>query len=109
MTEHEKRMIEEYIPSPPDKALEWEEFYVMDVWDRVQKGCANQIGFDRYGNEIRQIVNGRGIINAISTDNCGWTRMKDLYDNKEDCKNQTHFSYDNWQELRELQEKENEH
>ena len=33
-------------------------------------------------------------------------RMGDLYDNKEDCRNQTHGWCDDWERLREIQQRE---
>lgn len=36
----------------------------------------------------------------------GWYFMGALYDNKEDCRNNTHPWYNYWERLRELQQKE---
>lgn len=107
MTDYEKKLIEAYIPSPRDKTLQDDEFYVMDCHDRVVKGSGYDLAFDLAdGTEKIRLINGRGVIHSAMGDELDFVRINHLYDNKEDCKNQTHFAYPEWQKLRELQEDE---
>ena len=105
MTEREKQLIEAYIPSPKDTSLGVFEYYAQDSSGRVQKV------------EIVDILPYRettyyGIVQVNTRKHIkGWREyeafaMGDLYDNKEDCKNDTHLGYDYWENLRKIQERE---
>ena len=112
MTDRERLMIQEYLPNPPDPTLGFEEFYyrqstmkgeqVIKVQVRAifpaEEGLEYEI-FQIYGNDLRWVDVGWGNRNR----GC---RRSELYDNKEDCRNQTHSWFDNWEALRELQQKE---
>lgn len=106
MTDREKRLIEEYIPSPRDQELGLFQYYVQDLSDRVQKV------------EITNIcpwLDAETTYNVVQVDTRkrvkGWRKcetfaMSDLYDNKQDCRNRTHSCYSYWERLREIQQKE---
>lgn len=108
MTERQKQMIEAYLPSPPDPELGFNEYYIRDAYDRIQKVYIQEINPDLrsdcilYG--VRYCSNGNRFGGAYN--DYGTTHKWDLYDNKEDCRNATHVCYDNWEDMRELQRKE---
>lgn len=108
MTERQKQMIEAYLPSPPDPELGFNEYYIRDAYDKIQKVYIQNINPDLrndctlYG--VRYCSNGNRFGGAYN--DYGTTHKWDLYDNKEDCRNATHVCYDDWEDLRELQRKE---
>ena len=109
MTDRVKQLIEYYIPGEPDQSLDVNEYFylqytmgqarvirvfALDVFplhDGIEYGIYQQKGtrlvrIDAgYGSPFRGV------------------RMCDLYDNREDCKNQTHMCEHNWERLREIQ------
>lgn len=110
MDERTRKMIEYYIPGERDESLEDGEYYfkqctsagdrILRVWaldvlpheDETEYGLYREIGgrfqpFDGRGDRDRN----RGV------------RMSQLYDNKEDCRNDTHMLFDGWEELRRIQ------
>ena len=109
MTEREKQMIEAYIPSPPDPTLRDQEYYfkqngrvirvfaldVLPLHDGTEYGL-----YQERGTGLRW-VDGYGL-----GDRMRGARRHDLYDNKEDCRNDTHMVYDDWEYLREAQKRE---
>lgn len=105
MTEREKQLIEAYIPSPKDTSLGVFEYYAQDSSGRVQRVEIVEILPYRETTyySIVQVKTRKRIR--------GWREyeafaMGDLYDNKEDCKNDTHLGYDYWENLRKIQERE---
>lgn len=110
MTDRQRQMIEGYIPGEPDPTLEWGEYYMLDSADRVIRVRATDISWSNDGQEIRRPIrpNGTGVFNAPGgvTGMDGWVFMSFLYDNKEDCKHNTHAWYHDWEDLRLLQQKE---
>ena len=102
MTEREKQLIEAYIPSPRDKTLDFDEYYIEDKNGRIVKGWLSEIGATN-GHTVYRLRNNKGIIYGYYSDEQGYARMCHLYDNKEDCKKSTHYLYDNWEQLRDLQ------
>ena len=109
MTDRERLMIQEYLPNPPDPTLDVEEFYFLQN-NRVIRvyalDCLPHKHDTCYGIYKKQ---GGHLVHV----NDGWddtgfhgVYRHELYDNKEDCKNQTHSWCDNWEYLRELQQKE---
>lgn len=109
MTDHERKMIEAYIPHEPDPDLEDGEYYVMDTGGRVQKVRVTDILPGRLGEEetygVVQVSSGRRI-DAGYGDFLKGFPLSDLYDNKQDCKDHTHGCYSGWEYLRKLQEEE---
>lgn len=106
MTEREKELIEAYIPSPRDTALGDFQYYAQDLSGRIQKV------------EITDIcprANEETVYRVVQADTRkrvkGWREydgfaMSDLYDNKQDCKDETHLGYSYWEHLREIQQRE---
>ncbi len=109
MTDREKELIAFYLPSPPDPTLDFMDFYMRDSTDRVIRVHATDIGMDDEG-EYRRVwrSNGTGVFNAPGEVSRlpGWYYAWALYDNKQDCKDNTHCLYNRWEYLRELQQKE---
>lgn len=113
MTERQRQMIAAYIPSDPDPELGFAEYYMTDAADRVIRVSASRIAYNADDErEIRQVFTvskrphpvfgGRG----ECARNPGWYYLRALYDNKQDCRDDTHWMYDNWERLRDLQWKE---
>ncbi len=107
MTDYEKKMVEGYIPSPPDPTLEAGEYYILDDYDRVQKVFIRDINPDMRNDRtvygVRYCSTGNRYNGGYGY---GHTPMSSLYDNKQDCRDQTHMMYDYWEHLRELVKKE---
>lgn len=106
MTEREKQLIEAYIPSPRDTALDDFQYYAEDMAGRIQKVEIT---------DILPLADGNAVYLVVQADTRkrvkGWRDydgfgMSDLYDNKQDLKNGTHLMYSDWEELREIQRKE---
>lgn len=110
MTDRERQLIEAYIPSPPDPELEFGEYYLLYYGkngERVRKVYATGIFPHEEGTEY-DVYDCRTKARVDSGWNDrfrGW-RMRDLYDNKTDCKDQSHYMYDAWEDLRKIQKKE---
>ena len=112
MTDRQRKMIEGYIPTPPDPELEQGfEYYMLDSADRVIKVRIVSIA-SHDERDIYRVIreNGQGVYNASGMAGFGfyegWYYKSALYDNKTDCRNQEHLMYDGWEQLRELQRKE---
>lgn len=113
MDDRIRRMIEAYIPSPPDPTLDTGEYYYCRETaggDRIIRVFALDILPHRDGVEygIYQLrglrmcrVDARG-----DGDRNRGVPMSALYDNYQDCKDQTHYMYDRWELLRERQREE---
>lgn len=104
--EQTRKKIEAYIPSPRDKALTpWCDYYVNQS-GRVKLGHVREINMADDGEDLIGLVDDRGrrIIGLWEFDSF---RRNELYDNKEDCRNQTHGAFCDWEQLREMQEAEN--
>lgn len=106
MTEKEKELIEDYIPNKRDESLEEDEYYVLTANDTVQKGIVRDIAFNARGEDIFRLWNSRGVVHSWASDNMGYVTKRHMYDNKQDCKDNTHFAYDDWEKLREIQKQE---
>lgn len=114
MTDRQRQMIAAYIPSEPDPELDFAEYYMTDSADRVIRVCAASIAYSDDDREIRQVFTvskrprsvfgGRG----ECARNPGWYYLRALYDNKQDCRDDTHWMYDEWERLRALQREEDE-
>lgn len=114
MTERQKQLIEGYIPNPRDRSLENGEYYLLYYGrggERIRKVYIREI---LPHSEGYSSWNEYGVYDSKTNAriDSGWNspfrghKMADLYDNKEDCKNQTHVMYDGWEELRKIQERE---
>lgn len=105
MTEKEKELIEYYIPNPRDESLEDDEYYVLTENETIRKGAVRELAINGNGEKTFRLWNGRGIVHCWARDNMGYVTKRHMYDNKQDCKDQTHFSYDDWEDLREIQQR----
>lgn len=112
MDERTKRMIAEYIPGPPDPTLEPNEFYYKQETiggERIIRVFAldvlpheNDVEYGIYqqkGGRLVRVDSGCG--NPFRG-----VKRGALYDNKQDCRDQTHWFYDHWEALREAQRRE---
>lgn len=106
MTEREKQLIEAYIPSPRDTTLGEFQYYVKDSSGRIQKVEIT---------DIYSCADGETLYRVVQADTRrqvkGWRKydgyaMSELYDNKQDCKDEIHIGYSCWEQLREIQQKE---
>lgn len=109
--ERTRKMIEAYLPNPPDPSLEFGEYYylqegsasrvirvyaldIMDYRDGTEYGI-----YKKHGNNLVRVDAGYG-------DLYRGVRKSALYDNKEDCRNREHSLYDGWEHLRKIQREE---
>lgn len=107
MTDRQKQLIAAYLPHPRDPELGFNEYYVRDTADRIRKveireifPCDDEIAYGVY-----EVSSGRRIDAGYGSPWVGFRKYA-LYDNKEDCKDQTHLLYNEWEELRKIQEEE---
>lgn len=112
--ERTRRMIEEYLPSPPDRSLGFMEYYYRQCTmggERVIRVTVKNIFPSEQDDGLEYDIYQKKGSDYVRIDS-GWNnpfrgvRMSDLYDNKEDCRNQTHPWADNWEELRQMQQEE---
>lgn len=107
MTERERQMIEAYLPHLPDPTLDDGEYYfkletsggpriikvypldILPYHDGIEYGL-----WQRRGNTLHW-VDGRG-----TGERDRGVRFANLYDNRQDCIDQTHWWYDGWEQLR---------
>lgn len=103
--EKTRKQIEAYIPSPRDKALGFNEYYVNQN-GRVKRGHVCELFETDDGDDLLGLVDDRGrqIHGLWEFDSF---RRCELYDNEADCRNQTHGAYDGWEQLRRMQEEDN--
>ena len=112
MTDHEREQIAYYLPHEADPGLDSGEYYYLQYTagkERVIHVYALDILPLHDGTEygIYQQRGGRlQWIDAGWGDSTRGVRMGDLYDNKEDCRAQTHGGVSWWPELREKQKAE---
>ena len=112
--ERTRQMIEDQLPSPPDPDLGMEEFYYLQSTMKGEQVIKVQVRsvfpgsmheemeygiFQVWGNGLRWVDVGWGDPNR------GCHRSH-LYDNREDCKNQTHYWNSRWEQLRKIQKEE---
>ena len=109
MTDRERQIIADYLPNPPDPDLQEGEYYYLQSTmggDRVIRVFPLDILPHKDGTEygIYQQKGGR----LVRVDS-GWgdpsrgVRFHDLYDNRQDCKDRTHYFMDEWEEYRKIQ------
>jgi len=112
MDERTRLMIETHIPGEPDASLGMDEYYYLQCTrggERVirvqlmdilcQHDCTEYGVYQRHGGGWVRVDAGYG------TPDRG-VRMHDLYDNRDDCRAQTHMTCDNWKTLRAAQRAE---
>ena len=114
MTEQERRDIEYYLPGDPDPMLDEGEYYYLQNLsgtERVIRVFPLDIFPTKHGTQYGLYRRKGGRLVWVET---GWgdrthgVSMGDLYDNKEDCRNQTHGGCSWWQQLRKIQRGETE-
>jgi hypothetical protein len=112
MEERTALMIREYLPHDPDPSLEFGEYYYLQSTasgERIIRVYALDILPHRDGTEYG-IYQRRGCT-MVRIDS-GWNdpnrgvHKSQLYDNRTDCKDQTHSWVENWEDLRSIQRKE---
>ena len=107
LTEYQQRLINGYIPSPRDETLDPMEYYYIP--DNGSEKCFKVYITDIYSTKdgtlygCRYSSNGNRVHNWLPYDGIP---KRDLYDNKQDCRDRTHSMQDDWEYLRELQQKE---
>ncbi len=114
LDEHTRKMIEGYIPSPPDPELQPFEYYYLQSTMKGEQVIKVQILsiFPGMPNmppeyEICQVrSDGLRRVDVGWGDHFRGAYMSQLYDNKQDCRDQTHLWYENWERLRELEKEE---
>ena len=109
MDERTRMMIEAYIPSPPDPDLEDGEYYYLQSTakgDQVIRVQVVEVLPLQSGTEygIYQ-QRGQRMVRVDAGYGEAWrgVRKSALYDNKQDCRDQTHIMADDWERLRQLQ------
>ena len=114
MTDRQLADIKYYLPNDPDPTLEQGEYYYLQYTTgdpRVIRVFALDILPQKDGIEYG-IYQRRGArlawVDGGYDNRCRGVRMGDLYDNKADCKDQTHMACNWWESLRALQLKERE-
>lgn len=104
-----------YLPHYPDPELDYGEYYFLQntkSGSRVIKVFVRSIYPGRHNRKEYEIIQERKNDKWARIDARGdgdrdrGAYMAELYDNKEDCRNQTHMIADDWEKLRELQMKE---
>ena len=99
-------MVESYIPSPKDDTLGDFEYYVKKNENVYRVEIVGILPFD---DETRYTV----VTSSKRKPVRSWRKhgefsMCELYDNKQDCKWETHPAYNYWEKLRQIQEEEHE-
>lgn len=114
MTDQQRRMIEAYLPHDPDPTLEDDEFFYLQSTtrgERVIRVFALNVlcmgdGSTEYGLYQQRGAGLHWVDGYGAGDRNRGARRAALYDNAQDCRDQTHQMYDNWEALRRLQRKE---
>ena len=110
MTDRQKQDIEYYIPGEPDKCLAEGEYYYLQNktgTERVIRVFPLDVFPVKDGTQYGLYTKKGGRLCWVDT---GWgdtlhgVYMGDLYDNKDDCRNQTHMGCSWWEQLRKIQQ-----
>ena len=111
--ERTRKMIEKYLPNPPDPSLEPGSYYWLQYMNNGKARVITVYPLDvlpaKNGTEygIYQQKAGRLYRVDVSNQVFGYgVQMHDLYDNRQDCQDQTHMAYDDWERLRKIQKEE---
>ena len=110
MTDRQKQDIEYYLPGDPDKSLDDGEYYYLQNktgTERVIRVFPLDVFPMKDGTQYGLYTKKGGRLCWVDTgwgdDHCHGVYMGDLYDNREDCKNQTHMGCYWWEQLRKIQ------
>ena len=111
MTDREREMIDYYLPNAPDTELEEGEYYYLQNksgTERIIRVYPLDVFPTKRGTEYGLYTKKGGRLCWVDT---GWgdnhyrgAYRSDLYDNKTDCKNQTHMGCSWWEDLRKVQQ-----
>jgi hypothetical protein len=112
--ERTRQMIEWYLPNPPDPELEEGEYYYRQSTMKGEQVIKVRVTAIFPGEvhqpeeyEIYQIrSDGLRWVDVGWGDRCRGAFKSQLYDNKQDCRDQTHQWAEDWEHLREIQKKE---
>lgn len=88
---------------PSDPTLNDDEYYVKIVnpqtgSERVFKAYICSLAWDRYGREMYQLTDGRRIFHSGNIPYDEWWYKSQMYDNKEDCREDAHLGCNYWEE-----------
>ena len=106
MTDMQKQLFDSYIPTPRDKSLGDFEYFVEDMNGRIQRVEITDILPRTDADTIYLVVQANTRKRVKGWQQYDGFTMGYLYDNKQDCKDNTHNCYSDWERLRELQETE---
>ncbi len=114
MDDRTRKMIEEYLQNPPDPELGFNEYYYRQSTMKGEQVIKVQVTAIFPGEkhhpqeyEIYQIrSDGLRWVDVGWGDRFRGALMSELYDNREDCRYQTHAWCENWEHLRDIQRKE---
>ena len=109
-----RERINEYLPHPPDPELGFGEYYYRQSTMQGEK-VIKVLVMSIFPGELHQPTEHE--IYQIRSDGLRWVDvgwgdrlrgayMSQLYDNKEDCRNQTHPWVEDWENLRRIQREE---
>lgn len=109
-----RKLIKEYLPNPPDPELGFEEFYYLQCTARGEQVIKVKVKYILPGDDHGGIEYGIYQVceNGLRWVNVGWgdrnrgCYRSQLYDNREDCRNQAHMWVRDWERLREIQREE---
>ena len=114
MDDRTRQLIEWYFPNHPDPELGFNEYYYRQSTMQGEKVIKVRVTSifpgERHQPEEYEIYQiwGDGLrwVDVGWGDHCRGAHKSELYDNKQDCRDQTHQWAENWEELREIQMKE---
>lgn len=98
-----KKNEEDYGQRPGDPTLDGDEYFVkicnpQTGSERVFKGFIFGISFDHYGRNMYQLTDGKRILRSDNIPYDEWWYKSQMYDNKEDCRDDAHCCCDDWEE-----------
>ena len=114
MDDKTRERIKECLPNSPDPELKEDEYYYLQSTMQGEKVIKVRVMSLFPGEphqpmeyEIYQVrSNGLRWVNVGWDDHFRGAYMSQLYDNKEDCRNQTHQWVEDWEDLRRIQREE---
>ncbi len=88
---------------PSDVTLSDEEYYIKTCNpqtgnERVFKAYMIGIAYDRYERAMYQLTDGKRIFHSGNVPYDKWWYKSQMYDNKEDCRDDAHYGCDHWEE-----------
>ena len=112
--ERTQQMIGRYLPNEPDPELDEGEYYYLQSTMKGEQAIKVKVTGIFPGEmhqpeeyEICQIrADGLRWVDVGWDDRCRGACKSQLYDNKQDCRDQTHQWAEDWEEIREIQKNE---